>query len=69
MEKALKAAFAPGHRRESSASEEGEDLAVYVRDLERLLDKAYPGIRDPLRSQQLVDQFLFEMRSRLVACY
>ena len=37
---------------------DGEDLHVYVRDLERLLDKAYPGLTDPLRSQQLLDQFL-----------
>ena len=37
---------------------DGEDLDVYVRDLERLLDKAYPGLTDPLRSQQLLDQFL-----------
>jgi hypothetical protein len=37
---------------------EGEDLGVYVRDLERLLDKAYPGLTEPLRSQQLLDQFL-----------
>lgn len=29
-----------------------------MRDLERLLDKAYPGIQEPLRSQQLLDYFL-----------
>ena len=34
---------------------------MYVRDLERLLEKAYPGTRDPLKSQQLVDQFLLGM--------
>lgn len=37
---------------------DGEDLDIFVRDLERLLDKAYPGIQEPLRSQQLLDYFL-----------
>ena len=35
-----------------------EDLDIFVRDLERLLDKAYPEIQDSLRSQQLLDYFL-----------
>lgn len=67
LETALTSAFAPAteeNRRLAHSRlvarrlEEGEDLDVYVRDLKRLPDKAYPGIRDPLRSQQLVDQFL-----------
>lgn len=67
LSRALTAAFSPGTEETRRLAHSqlvtrrlkpGEDLDVYVRDLEKLLDKAYPGLADPLRSQQLVDQFL-----------
>ena len=35
-----------------------ENLDVFVRDLERLLDRAQPGLSAELRRQQLIDQFI-----------
>ena len=67
LEAALKKVFTPrteesrrlAHSQLASRRlKEGEDLDIFVRDLERLLDKAYPGIQDPLQSQQLLDYFL-----------
>ena len=36
----------------------GEDLEVFLRDLELLLDRAQPGLPRGLREQQLVDRFI-----------
>jgi hypothetical protein len=36
----------------------GEDIEVFLRDLERLLDRAQPGLQQELREQQLVDRFI-----------
>ena len=64
---ALKTAFEPrteeGRRLatrqlNSRTLQTGEDLDVFVRDLERLLDRAQPGLSAELRRQQLIDRFI-----------
>ena len=64
---ALKTAFEPRteERRRlatrqlnSRTLQTGEDLDVFVRDLERLLDRAQPGLSAELRRQQLIDRFI-----------
>ena len=36
----------------------GESLDVFLRDLERLLDRAQPGLAREVRRQQLIDRFI-----------
>ena len=65
--KAIKQSFAPDteesrrlarRQLQDRKLQEGEDLEVFLRSLERLLDRAAPDLPAPLRSRELVDHFI-----------